>query len=103
GPHLARSVLTHGEIMRQRRGFRTRLSKGLASTEAQVVHAASASMIPDACPPPTNEAIVAGHTWTVGSGRSRQEAPERNTQRMPFRTRRSSTRGRWPRGLFGSI
>jgi len=35
-------------------------------------------------------------------GRSRQGAPDRKTQKMPFRTRRSFTRGT-PRGLFGSI
>src|ERR1700720_2699047 len=35
-------------------------------------------------------------------GRSRQGAPDRNTQKMPLRTRRSFTRAT-PRGLFGSI
>jgi len=35
-------------------------------------------------------------------GRSRHGAPERNTQKMPLRMRRSSTRG-MPRGLLGSI
>src|SRR5215468_1692378 len=34
------------------------------------------------------------------SGRSRQGAPDRSTQKMPFSTRRSSTRGT-PRGLLG--
>src|SRR5258706_7787866 len=48
--------------------------------------------VPHSSPPPANEAIV--------SGRSRQGAPERKTQKIPFRTRRSSTRG-MPRGLFG--
>src|SRR5215475_9934846 len=35
-------------------------------------------------------------------GRSRQGAPDRKTQKIPLRTRRSFTRGT-PRGLFGSI
>jgi hypothetical protein len=34
--------------------------------------------------------------------RSRHGAPDRKTQRMPLRTRRSFTRGT-PRGLFGNI
>ena len=36
------------------------------------------------------------------AGRSRQGAPDRNIQKIPLRTRRSSTRGT-PRGLLGSI
>lgn len=36
------------------------------------------------------------------SGRSRQGAPERKTQKMPLRARRSLTRGA-PRSLFGSM
>ena len=36
------------------------------------------------------------------SGRSRHGAPDRKTQKMPLRTRRSFTRGT-PRGLLGSI
>ena len=36
------------------------------------------------------------------AGRSRQGAPDRNTQKMPLRTRRSSTRG-LPRDFVGSI
>src|SRR5262249_43966867 len=36
------------------------------------------------------------------SGRSRHGAPDRKTQKMPLRTRRSFTRGT-PRGLFGNI
>lgn len=35
------------------------------------------------------------------SGKSRHGAPDRSTQKIPFKTRRSSTRG-MPRGLFGS-
>jgi hypothetical protein len=57
---------------------------------------------PDISLPPADEAVVA---WVYGpnvSGRSRQGAPERKTQKMPLRTRRSYTRGT-PRGLFGSI
>jgi hypothetical protein len=36
------------------------------------------------------------------SGTSRHGAPDRNTQKMPLRTRRSFTLGT-PLGLFGSI
>src|SRR3954468_14741632 len=36
------------------------------------------------------------------SGRSRHGAPDRRTQKIPFRTRRSFTRGT-PRGLLGGI
>jgi hypothetical protein len=54
---------------------------------------------PDASPPPTNEAVVA---VVRGPGGSRHNAPDRKTQKIPLRTRRSSTRGT-PRGFFGSI
>jgi hypothetical protein len=46
--------------------------------------------------------------WTPGQGahelgpHARHGAPDRNTQKMPLRMRRSLTRGT-PRGLFGSI
>lgn len=53
-------------------------------------------------PSPANEAIVAGGVGPKLSGRSRRGAPDRKTQKMPLRTRRSFTRGT-PRGLFGSI
>ena len=43
-----------------------------------------------------------GETWAGRGARSRHGAPDRSTQKMPFRTRRSSTRGT-PRDLFGSI
>jgi hypothetical protein len=36
------------------------------------------------------------------SGKSRHGAPDRKTQKMPLRTRRSFAR-RTPRGLFGNI
>ena len=57
---------------------------------------------PDTSPPPADEAVVASGVWPNASGRSRQGAPDRKTQKMPLRTRRSFTRGT-PRGLFGSI
>jgi len=53
-------------------------------------------------PPPANEAIVASGVGANASDRSRQGAPERRTQKMPLRTRRSFTRGT-PRGLSGNI
>jgi hypothetical protein len=52
-------------------------------------------------PPPPNEAVVASGVWPNAAGRSSQGAPDRRTQKMPFRTRLSFTRGT-PRGLFGS-
>src|SRR5579875_3392476 len=42
---------------------------------------------------------VVGGPYSLGS--ARHGAPVRKTQKIPFRTRRSSTRGT-PRGLFGS-
>ena len=42
------------------------------------------------------------HLLPLHSGRSRHGAPDRSTQHMPLRTRRSSTRGT-PRALFGNI
>ncbi len=54
--------------------------------------------LPDACSTPANEAVVASGIRTE---RLRQVAPpDRKTQKMPLRTRRSFTRGT-PRGLFG--
>jgi hypothetical protein len=55
--------------------------------------------VPDACPP-TNEATIASGAGTIGFRQIAPGAPERKTQEMPFRTRRSLTRG-MPRGLFG--
>ena len=55
---------------------------------------------PHARPSPANEAIVAGRIRTKLSGRSRHGAPDRKTQKMPLRTRRSFTRGTL-RGLLG--
>jgi hypothetical protein len=43
--------------------------------------------------------VVANRMWAAAL---RQVDPDRKTQKMPLRTRRSSTRG-MPRGLFGSI
>jgi hypothetical protein len=54
---------------------------------------------PNASATPANEAVVASGIRTE---LLRQIPPDRNTQKMPFRTRRSFTRG-MPRGLFGSI
>ena len=51
-----------------------------------------------ACRQSSSEMLIACDLSDVsGSG-----APDRKTQKMPFRTRRSFTRGT-PRGLFGSI
>jgi hypothetical protein len=63
---------------------------------------ASYGPCPDTSPPPANEAVVARGVWTNASGRSRQGAPDRKTQKVPLRTRRSFTRGT-TRGLLGSI
>src|SRR5215469_15138069 len=56
--------------------------------------------VPNTCFAPSDKAIVAGGAWAVRSGRSRHGAPDRSTQKMPFSTRRSSTRGT-PRGSLG--
>ncbi len=56
----------------------------------------------DASAPPADQAVVASGEWAKPVGRSRLGAPDRRTQKMPFRTRLSFTRGT-PRGLFGSI
>ena len=56
---------------------------------------------PYAGPPPADEAVVASCEGPNAAGRSRQGAPDRKTQEMQLRTRRSFTRG-MPRGLFGS-
>jgi hypothetical protein len=56
--------------------------------------------VPDTSHPPTNKPVVAGRVSPKVSGRSRHGAPDRNIQKMPLRTRRSSTLGT-PRGLFG--
>jgi hypothetical protein len=53
---------------------------------------------PDTSPPPANEAVVASGVGPKSPGRSRHGAPDRKTQKMPLRTRRSSTRGT-PRGF----
>jgi len=57
---------------------------------------------PDTGPPPADETVIAGRVWAKMIRQSRQGAPDRRTQKMPFKTRRSFTRGT-PRGLFGSI
>ncbi len=51
--------------------------------------------------PPANEAVITSCARMQVSDRSRQGAPERKTQKMPLRMRRSSTLT-IPRGLFGS-
>ncbi len=56
--------------------------------------------VPDASHSPTNEPVVAGRVRPKPAGKSRHDAPDRNIQKMPLRTRRSSTLGT-PRGLFG--
>jgi hypothetical protein len=67
-------------------------------TGSQRIH----DLLPDASPPPPNEAIVTGGAGTIDFWQSRHDAPERRTQKMPLSTRRSFTR-RTPRGLLGSI
>jgi hypothetical protein len=58
---------------------------------------------PNARSLPANEAIVAGRIRTeVVRQIALWRAPDRKTQKMPLRTRRSFARGT-PRGLFGSI
>jgi hypothetical protein len=54
---------------------------------------------PDTRASPANETVVAGRIRTEVV---RHGAPDRKTQKMPLRTRRSFTRGT-PRGLLGSI
>ena len=59
-------------------------------------------LVPDASPPPTNEAIITCGAeticlWQIAPWRTRKQNPK-----MPLSTRRSFTR-RTPRGLFGSI
>jgi len=56
---------------------------------------------PNTGPTPANEAIIASGVPKL-VGRSRHGAPDRKTQKMPLRTRRSFTRGT-PRGLLGNI
>jgi hypothetical protein len=56
---------------------------------------------PDAGPPPSDKAVVAGGVRTEVIGQV-APWPDRNTQKVSLRTRRSFTRGT-PRGLFGSI
>ena len=57
---------------------------------------------PDASPPPAKEAVVVSGVRTEVIGQVAPRCPDRKTQKMPLRTRRSFTRGT-PRGLFGSI
>ena len=58
-------------------------------------------LVPDASPRPANEAIVTSGEDHRSLAGSRQGAPERKTQKIPFRTRRSLTRG-MPRGLMAA-
>jgi hypothetical protein len=71
---------------------------GCVMSSSQCVH----DPAPHATPTPANEAVVASGIGPELLRRSRHGAPERNTQKMPFSTRRSSARGT-PRGLFGNI
>jgi len=71
---------------------------GRIVSDCQRVH----DLVPDACLPPADEAIVAGGMRSVALWQIAHGAPDRKTQNMPLRTRRSSTRGT-PRGLLGSI
>ena len=57
--------------------------------------------VPDPGFAPPHEAVVQVVRGPNSFGSARHGAPVRNTQKIPFSTRRSSTRGT-PRGLFGS-
>jgi hypothetical protein len=57
---------------------------------------------PDTSSPPPDEPVVASGVWAKRRRQITPGAPDRRTQKMPLRTRRSFTR-RTPRGLFGSI
>jgi hypothetical protein len=90
---MARSMLMHAD-----NGGIDHLDSGIMSRGKYVYYAA-----PDTSPPPANEAVVARGVWTKRLGQITPGcAPDRKTQKMPLRTRRSFTRGT-PRGLFGSI
>src|SRR5215217_284507 len=89
-PSDAGTVLVHADYRRV-----DHLHGGIMSG-GQCVHDPG----PDPRSSPTNEAIVAVVYGPKLSGTSRQGAPDRRTQKMPLRTRRSFTRGT-PRGLFG--
>src|SRR3974390_2409567 len=56
--------------------------------------------LPDACSTSANEAVVASGIRTERLRQVAPWAPDRKTQKMALRTRRSFTRGT-PRGLFG--
>ena len=56
---------------------------------AQSIH----DTVPHASPSPANEAIVASRARPKTTDKSRHGAPDRKTQKMPLRTRRSFTRG----------
>ncbi len=57
---------------------------------------------PDTSTLPANEAIVAGGIGAEAAGQIAPRCAGSQDQKMPFRTRRSFTRGT-PRGVFGSI
>jgi hypothetical protein len=46
---------------------------------------------PHSRPSPPDETVVAGGAWAIASGRPRHGAPDRSTQQMPSRTRRSGS------------
>lgn len=56
---------------------------------------------PNTSPPPADETVIAGRVRAKVTRQIVPRSPERRTQKMPLRTRRSFTRGT-PRGLFGS-
>ena len=71
------------------------LDGGIA-TGGQRIH----DPVPDASLPPTDKAMIASGAGTIGHRQVAPGTPEGKTRKMPFRTRRSSTRGTL-RGLFG--
>ncbi len=73
------------------------LDSGIVECGKRVYDAA-----PDTGPPPADETVVAGRVRAKTIRQIAHGAPDRKTQKMPLRTRRSFTRGT-PRGLFGSI
>jgi hypothetical protein len=73
------------------------LDSSIVSTGKRVYDAA-----PDTSPPPADETVIAGRVRTKMIRQIAPRCPDRRTQKMPLRTRRSFTRGT-PRGLFGSI
>ena len=88
-------VIASGVLMNAHNGRVDHLD-GCIMGSSQCVHDAA----PYANLTPANEPIIASSIGAKHCCRSRHGAPDRKTQKMPFRTWRSFTRGT-PRGLFG--